>query len=447
MRPFRCHVTILNTLDQLGKFDGKSNEGIFVGYSTTSKAFRVYNIRTRKVKENLHITFLENKPMITGDGPEWLFDINALLKSMNYAPVPVDNSLFDSSSQASDGYNKDKHCPSQESESAIQERPNAESSTKTVNTAGLVNTATPTYADYPNDPFMPDLEDAGSLMMLIMIEMRTLVDLPPGKRSIGAKWVYRNKRDQRGIVVKNKARLVAQGHRQEEGIDYDEVFALVARIKAISQPLGFVDPEFPDRVYKVEKALYGLHQAPKAWYETLSTYLLDNRFRRGTIDKTLFIKQIKDEILLVQVDSYKVSKESAATGSASDGKKGRTIAITTKDMQKRRNDVKVRTTLLLALPDEHQLRFSKYKTAQELWAAILKTFGGNEATRKTKKNLLKQQYGNFKAEGKETLEQTFNRLQAIVSQLKFIDVEIEQDDLKQKLLTSLALEWLMHTIV
>nr|GEV72812.1 hypothetical protein [Tanacetum cinerariifolium] len=114
---------------------------------------------------------------------------------------------------------------------------------------------------------------------------------------------------------------------------------------------------------------------------------------------------------------------------------------------KRRNDVKARTTLLLALPDEHQLRFSKYKTAKELWAAILKTFDGNEATRKTKKNQLKQQYGNFKVEGKETLEQTFNRLQAIVSHLEFMDVEIEQDDLNQKLLTSLALEWLMHTIV
>nr|GEX51908.1 hypothetical protein [Tanacetum cinerariifolium] len=116
-------------------------------------------------------------------------------------------------------------------------------------------------------------------------------------------------------------------------------------------------------------------------------------------------------------------------------------------MQKRRNDVKARTTLLLALPNEHQLRFSKYKAAQELWAAILKTFGGKEATKKTKKNLLKQQYGNFKAEGSETLEQTFNRLQAIVSYLKFMDIEIEQDDLNQKFLTSLAPEWLMHTIV
>nr|GFA63482.1 hypothetical protein [Tanacetum cinerariifolium] len=116
-------------------------------------------------------------------------------------------------------------------------------------------------------------------------------------------------------------------------------------------------------------------------------------------------------------------------------------------MQKKKNDVKARTTLLLSLPDEHQLRFSKYKSVRELWAAILKTFGRNEATKKRKKNLLKQQYVNFKAEGTETLEQTFNRLQVIVSQLQFMDVEIEKDDLNQKFLTSLAPEWLMHTIV
>nr|GEX32163.1 hypothetical protein [Tanacetum cinerariifolium] len=135
------------------------------------------------------------------------------------------------------------------------------------------------------------------------------------------------------------------------------------------------------------------------------------------------------------------------TSDATGKKKGMTVTLTTEDMQKRKNDVKARTTLLLSLPDENQLRSSKYKTAQELWAAILKTFDGNEATKKTKKNLLKQQYGNFKAEGSETLEQTFNRQQVIVGQLQFMDVEIEHDDLNQKFLTSLAPEWLMHTIV
>ncbi|GJX14373.1 putative ribonuclease H-like domain-containing protein [Tanacetum coccineum] len=112
---------------------------------------------------------------------------------------------------------------------------------------------------------------------------------------------FKTKNDERGIVIRNKARLVAQGYTQEEGIDYDEVFDPVARIEAIEegvyvcQPPRFKDPDFPDRVYEVEKALYGQHQAPRAWYETLSTYLLDNGFQRGKINKTLFIKRHKDE--------------------------------------------------------------------------------------------------------------------------------------------------------
>ncbi|GKD54309.1 putative ribonuclease H-like domain-containing protein, partial [Tanacetum coccineum] len=102
----------------------------------------------------------------------------------------------------------------------------------------------------------------------------------------GTKWVYRNKKDERGILIKNKARLVAQGYIQEEGIDYDEMdvksaflYGKIEEEVYVCQPPGFEDPDFPDRVYKVEKALYGLHQAPRAWYETLSTYLLENRFQ------------------------------------------------------------------------------------------------------------------------------------------------------------------------
>ncbi|GJR99788.1 ribonuclease H-like domain-containing protein [Tanacetum coccineum] len=162
-----------------------------------------------------------------------------------------------------------------------------------------------------------------------------LCDLPDGKRVIGTKWVFRNKRDKRGTIIKNKARLVALGYRQEEGVDYDKVFAPVARIKAIrlflayasfkgftvyqmdvknsflygtiieevyvKQPPGFVDPAHPNKVYKVVKALYGLHQAPRAWYERLSTFLLQHGYRRGAIDKTLFIKREKKDIILVQV--------------------------------------------------------------------------------------------------------------------------------------------------
>ncbi|GJU66209.1 ribonuclease H-like domain-containing protein [Tanacetum coccineum] len=91
MRPFGYPVTILNTLDHLGKFDGKANEGFLVGYFKNNKYFRVFNSRTRKVEENLHVNFLENKPNVAGSGPEWLFDIDSLTSSMNYQPVSVGN--------------------------------------------------------------------------------------------------------------------------------------------------------------------------------------------------------------------------------------------------------------------------------------------------------------------------------------------------------------------
>ncbi|KAD5318063.1 hypothetical protein E3N88_18009 [Mikania micrantha] len=162
-----------------------------------------------------------------------------------------------------------------------------------------------------------------------------LVDLPKGEKKIGTIWVLKCKRDDRGVIVRNKARLVVQGFKQVEGIDYDEVFAPVARLEAIRlflsfaahkkfkvfqldvksaflygslketvyvcQPPGFEDPINRDQVYILDKALYGLHQAPRAWYEILSTHLIEHRFNRGQIDKTLFYREKGKDIILVQV--------------------------------------------------------------------------------------------------------------------------------------------------
>ncbi|GJY68618.1 putative ribonuclease H-like domain-containing protein [Tanacetum coccineum] len=399
MRPFGCHVTILNTLDYLGKFVGKSDERFFVGYSLNSKAFRVYNIRTRKVEENLHIRFLEDKPIMVGDGPKWLFDIDVLTKSMNYVPVIAgtnsndlkNGSLFDSSLKnasndepqpSNDAEKKDNEGVCKESGIANQEKP--ENSIQGVNTArpsintkpdifSLEDNATATHADFFGDETEVDISNITTTYPVLSIPYTTIHkdhsldhvfgDVQSGvltrrmtkttneqgfisvvyegktyedlHTSIGTKWVYKNKKDERGIVIRNKARLVVQGYTQEEGIDYDEVFALVAMIEAITlflsyasfkdfvvyqmdmksaflygkieeevyvcQPPGFEDPEFLDRVYKIEKAICCLHRAPRAWYETLCTYLLDNGFQRGQIDKTLFIKRVKSDILLVQV--------------------------------------------------------------------------------------------------------------------------------------------------
>ncbi|GKD95780.1 putative ribonuclease H-like domain-containing protein [Tanacetum coccineum] len=129
-------------------------------------------------------------------------------------------------------------------------------------------------------------------------EVWTLVDLSNGKRAIGTKLVFRNKLDERAIMIRNKARLVAQEFVVYQ-MDVKSAF-LYGKTKEevyVCQPPGFEDPDFPNRVYKVEKVLYGLHQAPRAWYETLSTYLLDNGFQKGTINKTLFITRNNDDIL------------------------------------------------------------------------------------------------------------------------------------------------------
>ncbi|GKC56162.1 copia protein, partial [Tanacetum coccineum] len=179
----------------------------------------------------------------------------------------------------------------------------------TVNAAGTeVNAIDPkTSIELPNDPNMHELED------IVYSDDNEDVGAEADMNNLDAFiLVYKNKKDERGIMMKNKARLVAQGYTQEEGIDYNEIFALVARIEAIGlflayasykdfvayqmdvkstflygkikeevyvcQPPGFEDPDFPNRVYKVENALYRRHQALRAWYETLSTYLLDNGF-------------------------------------------------------------------------------------------------------------------------------------------------------------------------
>ncbi|MCH81590.1 gag-pol polyprotein [Trifolium medium] len=162
-----------------------------------------------------------------------------------------------------------------------------------------------------------------------------LVPRPEETNIIGTKWIFKNKSDENGIVTRNKARLVAQGYTQIEGIDFDETFAPVARLESIrlllaiscmmkfklhqmdvksaflngylheeiyvEQPKGFTDPSFPEHVYILKKALYGLKQSPKAWYKRLTDFLINNGYNRGGIDKTLFVKKNKEEIMIAQI--------------------------------------------------------------------------------------------------------------------------------------------------
>nr|GEV04318.1 putative ribonuclease H-like domain-containing protein [Tanacetum cinerariifolium] len=305
MRPFGCLVTILNTKDHLGKFDGKADEGFFVGYSLNSKGFRVFNNRTRIVEENLHIRFSENIPNIVENGPNWLFDINALTKSINYKLVIAGNQSNDNAgtkacddagkarmetvpgkdyillslwtgdpliSQELKSLQDDGFQPSSDDGKKVDEDPRQETNDVGANSRN----------ELPFDPELPELEDISTFTFsnededdgaeADMNNLDTTIQVSPTPttrihkdhpidqvigdlysttqtrnmsknleehRAIGTKWVFRNKKDERGIVIRNKARLVAQGHTQEEGIDNDEIFSLVARIKAIRLFLAY----------------------------------------------------------------------------------------------------------------------------------------------------------------------------------------------------------------
>nr|GEY54571.1 hypothetical protein [Tanacetum cinerariifolium] len=477
MKPFGCLVTILNTLDSLGKFKGKVDEGFLVGYSVHSKAFRVFNSRTRIVQETLHVNFLENKPNIAGFQDKFNAEKAGEEIDQQYVLFPVwssgsTNPQNSNGDAAFDGKEPDFDAKKPESEFIVSPSSSAQSrkqddntkkeakgkslvesftgysnlsaefedysynsinevnvagsllptvgqispnSTNTFSAVGPANAAaSPTHgkssckdaSQLLDDPDMPELEDItysddeddvgveadfnnletsitvtpipttrvhkdhpvtqiiGDLSSATQTRSMTRVAKDQGGLSQmfnddfytcmfacflsqeepnrvhqalkDPSWIEAmNKKDERGIMVRNKARLIVQGHTHEEGIDYEEVFALVARIEAIRlflayasfmgfmeyqmdvksaflygtieeevyvcQPPGFEDPDHPNKVYKVVKALYGLHQAPRAWYVTLANYLLENGFQRGKIDQTLFIKRQKGNILLVQI--------------------------------------------------------------------------------------------------------------------------------------------------
>ncbi|GJY83928.1 putative ribonuclease H-like domain-containing protein [Tanacetum coccineum] len=147
------------------------------------------------------------------------------------------------------------------------------------------------------------------LLQFKLQQVWTLVDLPYDKRAIGTKWVYRNKKDERVARIESIRLFLAYASFKDFVVyqmDVKSAF-LYGKIEEevyVCQPLGFEDPEFPDKVYKVEKALYSLHQAPRAWYETLSTYLLDNGFQRGQIDKTLTSMTPKDDGIFISKDKF-----------------------------------------------------------------------------------------------------------------------------------------------
>ncbi|GJT25626.1 retrovirus-related pol polyprotein from transposon TNT 1-94 [Tanacetum coccineum] len=339
-------------IEDLGKLQPTADIGIFVGYAPSRKGYRIYNKRTRRIMETIHVQFnelIENMaPVQLSTGPASTFLTPGQISS-GLVPIQVPAAPYVPPS------NKDLEILFQPMFDEYLEPPRAERPVSpTPAVPAPVNSAgTPSSTTIDQDaPSPSDSSSSSALQSPILkhhpqgirieklqicwfqamqdeihefarLDIWELVPPPDCAMIIALKWIYKVKLDKYGDVLKNKARLVAKGYRQEEGLDFEESFASVARLEAVriflanaasknmtvyqmdvktaflngelkeevyvSQPEGFVDPNRPHHVYRLKKALYGLKQALREWYDTLSKFLLAQGFSKGVVDPTLFI--------------------------------------------------------------------------------------------------------------------------------------------------------------
>nr|GEV57943.1 hypothetical protein [Tanacetum cinerariifolium] len=348
LKPFGYHVMILNTLDNLGKFEAKGDEGYSFGYSMSSKAFRVFNKRTKRVEENLHVDFLENKPIEKGAGLNWLFNIDSLTNSMNYVPVVVagTNSINFSGTKEAAGQDVKKDMSSlryivlltwfhetylESSTRNAQDTYSAnapESSGNSNPTATLTNpladhmetlaveTLIPTISSSVPTACLNDSLKPSSDTRFISKRVTSQDETPSldnilslTNRFEDILGVTQNTDDTNGVETDlgNMETTITASPTPTLRIHKDHLKSQI--ISPMDTPIqtrnkskemeeqSFIATIHQKtnaalfQVHKVEKAMYGLHQAPRAWYGTLSKYLLTNGFQRGTIDQTLFIKR------------------------------------------------------------------------------------------------------------------------------------------------------------
>nr|GEY24204.1 retrovirus-related Pol polyprotein from transposon TNT 1-94 [Tanacetum cinerariifolium] len=323
-----------NDREDIGKLGTKGDIGFFIGYSADSCAYRVYNLRTKKIMKTMNVSFDELSVMAFEQCGELdlLFEAiyddyiggqpSATVKTVSAAQAPQVCQTSTTSTSIADT----APSPTNSSSLAIN-FPITSQDVDELNSQQNVKEAM-------TDPaWIESMQE--ELLQFKRLDVWVLVLASYNISPLTLKWLFKNKLDEEKRVIRNKSRLVVRGYRQEEGVDFEESFASVARMEAIRiflayvahksfsvsqmdvktaflhgslkedvyvcQPEGFIDADHPSHVYKLKKALYGLKQAPRAGYDKLLTFLLQNHFFKGTIDPTLFIRRFNNDILVVQV--------------------------------------------------------------------------------------------------------------------------------------------------
>ncbi|GJV03696.1 retrovirus-related pol polyprotein from transposon TNT 1-94 [Tanacetum coccineum] len=328
----KCRVTFSEHDSEITK-DGKV---IGRGYSQNSKAYIILNKHTRKVEESLNVTFDETPPP-SKTSPLVDDDLDEEEAIKVTEKKNLKNDIEDETLEIDEIVNikESRNHPLENVIGNLNQRTLRSQAQNQSNFFCFISTIEPKNVNeaLTDDSWIVAMQE--ELNQFIANDVWELVPQPRNMTIIGTKWVFRNKLDENGIVSRNKARLVAQGYNQQEGIDYDETYAPVARLESIrillayacaldfklfqmdvksaflngfineevyvAQPPGFIDFEKPDHVYKLKKALYGLKQAPKAWYDRLKAFLIKHEYKMGMVDNTLFTKKKSSNLIIVQI--------------------------------------------------------------------------------------------------------------------------------------------------
>jgi hypothetical protein len=346
-RAFGSKCYIKREDGRMGKFDSRVDKGILVGYSSTWKAYKCYNLRLNKVVESINVTIdetsipeskkEENKSM------EQLFEEEEQKEEEEEDEDEDEENLIEVEEKVQQVSPKtprkqvQKNHPSDQiignKDAGVETRRKIHSPEQTH--LALLSTIEPNYFEEASKDEFWNKAMAEELDQIEKNDTWELVPRPKNKNVIGTKWVFRNKLNEDGQVTRNKARLVCKGYAQIEGIDFEETYAPVARMEAIclllayaysknvkvyhmdvkstflngelkeevyiEQPKGFQLSENTNYVCKLKKALYGLKQAPRAWYSKLDKYLQQVGFGKGSADNNLYIKVSQGNILLSEV--------------------------------------------------------------------------------------------------------------------------------------------------
>nr|GEZ93944.1 retrovirus-related Pol polyprotein from transposon TNT 1-94 [Tanacetum cinerariifolium] len=309
-----------NDREDIGKLGVKGDIGFFIGYSADSCAYRIYNRRTKKIMETMNVSFDELSSMDfeqCSSKPKLQNMTSRKISSgldLTYAPStittqqPTEGELYLLFKAMYDDFIGGQPSAAQRTVLAAQAQQVCQTSTTSTSIADTAPTPTNSSSQATNFPIAS--QDFKRL------DVWVLVPAPDNISPLTLKWLFKNKHDEEQTIIRNKSRLVVRGYRQEEGIDFEESFTPVARMEAIRIFLAYaahksflafqmdVKTAFLHGSLKedvLKKALYGLKEAPRAWYNELSTFLLQNHFFKGNIDPTLFIRRFHDDILLVKV--------------------------------------------------------------------------------------------------------------------------------------------------